>query len=598
MKLPLKVSWPRFVVALAIGLAVWALRVAVVGDLGTSIPFWDQWDREGLVVYEPWLEGHLTWHAIFEPHLEHRIVWTHLWNLGLLTLCGQWDPMVQMVAQALFPALVAGCCVWGLLECRSDWVWRTVVIGGAVVTFGFPFADANILWGFQSQFELLVGLSFAVCAGASLAWKNSTWVWLTLLAGLAAPLAMGAGALAGPIILTTTALVMVADRSIARRSVEMITVGVACSIWGLFLRSGSTVMAYARAKSISMFLLVWMRTLAWPNYRIPWFAALSCLPVLLLVIQVVRGKKPRRSHELFLIGVTVWAIGCAAGGAWTRGGFDRFPPSRYFEFLSPLSWVNFLALVLIVEGAWKGASRRWRIAAGGLAIIWIGSTVAGDVNILRYFFRARRPAIQELAGQQFDAVNRVLSGAPISVMVQAGLHPSAINLERIMGSRVLAPILPPELQRPPANLTQGNVIAANLTGGPHGLHWLSGEFDVGMPAMIMFVRGEPAGTKFALLDRVSGTKESFKPSGRHIGDWAEWLVRSGRGLRQLSVKTDVATADITFVVPRPVSALGYWIRRASAQSIFWIGGAVICLAVALVAAPALVDEEAANDASH
>ncbi len=409
---------------------------------------------------------------------------------------------------------------------------------------------------------------------------------------------MGAGALAGPIVLTIAGLVMLSERRVSRRSAGMIAIGAICCVWGLLLRSGSTVMAFAKAESISMFLLVWIRTLAWPNYRTPWFAGLSCLPILLLVIRLVRGKKRPQPHELFLVGLAVWAAGCAAGGAWTRGGVDRFPPSRYFEFLSPLSWVNLLALGLILGNSWTSQARQWRTMMAGVAVLWLGAALVGDVGLLERFFRVQRPATQQLAGREFDAVNRVLSGEPARVMAQAGLHPSAVILEKIMGSSVLAPILPPELQRPPANLTRENVLAANLRGGPHGLHWLSGEFDAGMPAMIMFVRGDAADTRFSLLDQASGAKEFFKPSGRHIGDWAEWLVRGGRGLHQLNVETDTAAADVIFVVPRPVSTLGYWVRRGSARSILWISVAIIFMAIAGVAASRLVDDKTGNDASR
>ncbi|HEY4246040.1 MAG TPA: hypothetical protein VGM64_04235 [Lacunisphaera sp.] len=571
------------VVPILIGLAVFVLRVALVGSLGTGIPYWDQWDREGLVIYEPWIDGTFSWHAIFAPHLEHHIVWTHLWNLGLLELCGQWDPIVQMVAQAIFPALTAGLAVRVLLDLRMGWVWRTTVIVGALVAFGFPFAYENILWGFQSSFGILVLLSFGVVATASRAWSTGQW-WLPLLVGMAAPLAMGAGALAGPLIVGLTLLVIVSERKTSAFNLTMLAGGIACFLWGILLRPEAPVMEFARVKSILSFFSIWVTALAWPNCRIGWLCALACLPIFLLTIQIVRRGVQPRQEELFIIGVGIWAIGCAAGGAWSRGGVEAIPASRYADFLAPLAWSNLLALALVVHHWSTQYNRSSRTMGIVLAAVWIGVAGYGGLRLLDDFFRTERPKLEATAARRFEAVNSVLNGGPVTAMTGVGLDPDPRILSQVMNSPSLASVLPPELQRPPVGITPDKILAAGLPGPHDDWRWLSGKFAVRTRAMVVFVRGDATRLKLALVDEGSGSKNYFAASGRYIGEWAEWLAQTGPGLHRINGEAMAGPGEIAIMMPRPLSLIGYWARWGSAHAAWLIGLAAVCVTLGLVAA--------------
>ena len=581
MKSVFKPWCARLVAACAIALAVWALRVALVGELGTGIPFWDQWDREGLIIYEPWLQGQLSWRAIFEPHLEHRIVWTHLWNLGIFELCGQWDPMVQMVAQALIPAVTAGFCVWGLLAARMEWYWRGAVLLGALIAFGAPYAFSNCLWGFQSQFGFLVALSLLGCAATAFAWRQTRYRWLALLAGLAAPLAMGAGALAGPVIIVLTIVVILTGKKLSRASGQMLVIGVICFLWGGLWRSDSTVMLFARVESMARFGQVWMAALAWPNCQISWLAVLAGLPVALLVVQVVRREITAQPHVLFLIGMAVWAAGCAAGGAWTRGGVDPTPPSRYCDFLTLWCWANLLSLVLVVRSWLERSQAQWRILALVLASAWGGATLYGGVSLLEEFFIFQRPAIQASSGRHLEAVNSVLGGSSVAVMIGAGLQNRPEVIAKVMTSQILAPFLPPELQSPPRDITADGELAMGVDGPHAEWKWQSGIFSVRKSAMLMLVRGETDGLQLTLVDCSDQSKISFHPSGRHIGEWSEWLARTAPGPHQVRIEAGPSSGALAFIHPRPVSAPGYWMRSGILNFRWLCGAAVLCLALAL-----------------
>jgi len=569
----------RLVAACAIGLAVWALRVALIGDLGTGIPYMDQWYREGLVVYEPWLQGRLPWRVIFEPHLEHRIVWTNLWNLGLLELCGQWEPMVQMVAQAGITAVTAAFCVWILLPAQTEWYWRAAVLAGAVLAFGASLAYENILWGFQSQFGFFVMLSLLGCAATARAWQHGRYAGLALVAGLAAPLAMGAGALVGPIIVILAILVMASERKVSSRSGGMLAIGMVCLFWGLLLRSDSPSTVYAHAKSFGQFLRVWAAAGAWPNSPIPWLAALACLPIILLTVQILRKGVRPQDHELFICGVFFWAMASAAGGAWLRGALGPVLPARYRDILALLCWVNGLALVMVLSHWWEQGKRRYRFLGVGIAMAWSCFAIYGGAKVLDHFSKVDRPAWQKSSAEQFEEANSILEGLADSGFAVSKPGKGFFPPEKVLASRVLAPFLPPEIQVPFKGITPINAFAVGQADANQWV-WQSECFEAKVKAMIMFVRGDGKELQLMLENQTNGSRMEFAPSGRRIGDLSEWLVRTTPGRYRVCIRTGAVKGELVVTLPRPLSIASYWVRKGAAEGVRLVEFAGICLAVA------------------
>ena len=96
-------AWLVALLLVILGAKLWIIQV-----YGSPLPYWDQWD-EAKLVFKPWLEGHLTWGALFAAHNEHRIVFTRLLDLLELRLNGQWDPELQNGGQR---AAARGVCLW------------------------------------------------------------------------------------------------------------------------------------------------------------------------------------------------------------------------------------------------------------------------------------------------------------------------------------------------------------------------------------------------------------------------------------------------------------------------------------------------------
>ena len=101
-------AWLAAFFLVALGAKLWTIQL-----WATNLPYWDQWD-EARLLFQPWLDGTLSWQNFFIPHNEHRIVFTRLLDLIEVQLNGQWDIYLQTVVNAVIH-LAYGCGVATLL---------------------------------------------------------------------------------------------------------------------------------------------------------------------------------------------------------------------------------------------------------------------------------------------------------------------------------------------------------------------------------------------------------------------------------------------------------------------------------------------------
>ncbi|MEO6876793.1 MAG: hypothetical protein ABI222_18435, partial [Opitutaceae bacterium] len=184
---------------------VLAAQLFLVARAGTDIPYQDAWDVEGNRLYPTWLDG--SWHAadLFKAHNEHRILWTRILDIALFQANGQWDPLVQLAANAVVRAL--GAALLASLLARGLGVRGAWLVGAGVVLAYLPHvAWMNALWAFQSSvyFVLLFSMAALALLGDP---ARTPWRLLAGLgAGVAALLAMGAGAFVPVTLLGLAAL--------------------------------------------------------------------------------------------------------------------------------------------------------------------------------------------------------------------------------------------------------------------------------------------------------------------------------------------------------------------------------------------------------
>src|SRR5688572_10572286 len=146
----------RLGLAVCLFLVIWAAKLVTIDRFGSDLPYWDQWAKEGDLMFVPWLERGEFWGPLVLPHSEHRIAPTLALNLFLVLAGGQWDARVQCVVNAaLHAAIGAGLLLWALRRFSLRWA----LAGGAVLLalIALPMSPDNIIRGFQSQYYFAMG---------------------------------------------------------------------------------------------------------------------------------------------------------------------------------------------------------------------------------------------------------------------------------------------------------------------------------------------------------------------------------------------------------------------------------------------------------
>jgi hypothetical protein len=438
-------GWPAAVFA-GVLVAQWVL-VAVAG---TDIPFHDQWNIEGQWLYPAWRDGSIRAAEFFQPFNEHRILWTHLLNLGLFTLNGQWDPLVQQSVGAMLRALVAaGLAAMVMRASRCGAVGSGLIAATVTVAFLPHLAWHNALWGFQSHvyFSLLFALVTLGLLGAE---EVSGWRrWVGLAAGGAALLAMGAGAF-GPVAL----LGLAAVRAIERRRIDAAwwrgvwPAGVLLAA-AVALRVDLGDQAKLHAATVGDFFNAFGRALAWPHTAAPWAAVVMNAPIAWLVgARLARRRRAAAGEDLVLL-LGGWAIVSGAAAAWARGGGGEFwagVPSRYGDFLVLLPLANLWCVVTLAgeAGARWRASGRWVAIGWGafLAIGWLGLSVEMMQRIILPRMRDREAPVRLAVAFQRTGDAAVFAGQPRLLVP----HPNPASVRTVLDDPRMRGALPPSLQ--------------------------------------------------------------------------------------------------------------------------------------------------------
>ena len=447
-KNPARPVWPW---AVAAGLVVLAAQGWLVARAGTDIPYLDQWDVEGRWLYPAWRDGTLRLGALFHAYNGHRIVWTHLLNLLLFALNGQWDPLLQMAAGAGLHALAAGFLVRELAG-GVRWKVQGCLAAGVAGAFLPLAAWHNALWGFQSQayFALLFSLMALAWLGA--ADPSPLRLLAGLAAGLAAMLSMGAGELV-PVALLGLAVLRVAEK----RRME----GAWRGAWpGLVLLAVAVALVESvpadrglealQPHSLAEFSTAFARALAWPHVDQPLAALVLNLPLLLVASgRIIRRRQPRVGEDFVLL-LGGWAVANALAMAWARGGDGEFQagvvPSRYVDFLVLLPLANaWCAIALAAE-----ATGQWLARARVLAVVWVGFLFIGWLGLSLDMWRGIvRPRIRDRLAPVRLAVAFQASGDATVFAGQPRLyvpHPNPESILTVLHDPRMLGRLPPSFQ--------------------------------------------------------------------------------------------------------------------------------------------------------
>ena len=430
---------------------VLAAQLWLVAAAGNDIPFYDQWGVEGSWLYPAWRTGQLGLLDLFRLHNEHRIFWTHLLNLGLFELNGQWDPLVQIGVGAGVHALVAATLTTFLTKSLTP--GRAYLVVGAIAVVCLPIAGwHNALWGFQSQvyFSILFGVP-------ALAWLPRVETrWRGAVCAVAAMLAMGSGGLLPLALLVLLGLRLVESRPPCAEWKTELVVLLVFLVGILAGQSEAGHGAPLQAASMSDFFGAWLRLLAWPHAERPLASLVMNLPLALVVGGRLAGRRRSVAGENLAVALGLWAVIIAAAAAWRRGGGEELSngvPSRYVDFLVLLLLANFWCLLQLAAES----QRRIRLAAFVWAFFvligWSGFSVEMWQRVVRPLAIRREQSAQLMRNFQQTRDPAVFAGQPRLLVP----HPTLGSMEVVLDDPRMNGALPPSLQpeKPMGPLSRG-----------------------------------------------------------------------------------------------------------------------------------------------
>ena len=441
---------------LALFLTVLGAKLWVIRVYGSAVPFWDQWDEARLFI-KPWLEGRLPWGAWFAAHNEHRIFFTRLLDMLVLWLNQQWDPILQMIVNAVLHAGYACGLAYAL------WRFTGRKSGGLICFllmpfFALPFAAENTLHGFQSQMYFLNIFAVITIVGLGFGAPGSGWWWFGLAAAFLSIFTMASGFLAAVAVIGLTGLRMLRARGTNRRHWITFTGCLAVVVAGLVLNVSVPGHKPYQANSPIMFWEVLVDFLAWPfgdHSVMAWFV---CLPLLITCVVYFQaaGKSPQAAE--LVLSLALWSFLQMAALAYGRAhGISN----RYLDITCTLALASLASLFVLAENLEYRRLSRPFLAI--VAVLWVGVLFAGLWQTARGLMGTgadrTRGHYMELTRQwtlkEEDNLRAFLATDNLRYLTnQPGLaipYPDGIGLANMLRDPSLQRILPPEC-RPPLKL--------------------------------------------------------------------------------------------------------------------------------------------------
>ena len=416
-------------------------RAAVINHAGNPTPYLDEWDGGAANLLRPFLQNTLTVGDLFRAHNEHVIFFTRVLTLGIFTLSGYWDVILQMIVNAILDAATVVAASYALSRpLRGGWAMAAMVVSALINAL--PLSCDNILLGFETHFYLLVAFSlaslwFMADSGAwSLRWAAG------FLFALASFLCMASGALT---LAAATGLHLL-QAGCGRRAGAREWLGIAASAGATVLLAGLIPHAPSsdayRAQSLTQFLSAVFELMSWPApLGLGWLMA---LPSALFCLRTLADRPPLRDPRWFNVAAFGWILTQFA--AFAAGRAVTPIQNRYLDTLLMGVAVNITsAFWLVGSGAASGRRQFWRSAALALWLVVVAASFVHTTRALPGWVETRRGAaeVQERNLRNYLARGdpSFLGGVPMADIP----YPDSTRLRELLDTPEIRAALPPDL---------------------------------------------------------------------------------------------------------------------------------------------------------
>lgn len=574
---------------------VWGSKLNLINAFASDVPFWDQWDFEGLL-YPAVLGGTLDPSILFQPHNEHRPLFTRLLSIMLLKLNGQWDPIVVMVVDSLLYSLIlTGLCLvlWHLAGRRNLPV-LCIMIGIIGV---LHFSWENTLGGMHSCFYFMLGFSVLAIV-LLLCSRPFTIAWFFgLAATLFGQFSLSTGFLAPFAVACVLLFNCISGTQKLKESSSAIVVLIAVAILEYQLAPVSHKALFARLDLVGFFR-IYGNIAAWP-FRHWALAAIVWSPFAILIRKQFRAKGTSRLTQV-LLALGIWALLQAVPIAWYRGS----SASRYRDIHAVGLLAN-LIITFYLFAAHRSLSNHsfWHRRA-----IWLGTAILVFCTAMSALHFKESTSIlnkRHFSGiQEVNTARYVLTGDPSSLVGQPQFHIpflSADYLMTILADPALRKVLPAGIRAPlaiePAESLgfSPGAIPPDLPVLPHRSVLGSWSADKGVPRSEYLSNPISSSFQWLVFDIAGGgpgiSLEILPSGGRAIpinldgqsSGWKEVVVEAPRAPFRLHASDGSGHEGwLAFSLPRELAGGGYYIRRILSGNLFVLAFGMISLLAGLI----------------
>ena len=439
--------WKLFVIvagaAVVLGVKLWLIATS-----GNIVPYWDQWDGEAAVLFKPFLDGTLQFSTLVGPHNEHRILWTRLIALALLKINGTWDPILEMAVNAVIHACTIGILL-AMLARVLDAAAVLCMVLFSMLVLSVPFGWENLLWGFQSQFYILILLGFLslyfLCESA--AWSPRWWIG-TILA-ICAYFSIASGALTLPAFIS----IAIVQFATGQRSGYREWGGLAChcALVAIFV-AGIPVLPYhevLKPHSVRQLYEGIVQAASWPLAADNWSTASRAVgticiyaPAIVLFLRLLRERTGIGDRRWLLVACAAWValqiIALALGRSVV------IMSSRYLDIFVTATIVNVACLIYLTQSAPLGALRQKTYLL--VTTVWIAAMLIGVTQNATDKLPPELSHWRDRRVSQGENLKRFLASGNIEDLANKPIpYPDAARLQSLASDPVIRAILPGEL---------------------------------------------------------------------------------------------------------------------------------------------------------
>jgi hypothetical protein len=434
--------------ALGITLCIAFARALYVSLYSAEIPFWDQWDELNQIL-APWQDGSWQHSALFAPHQEHRILFTRLFGMLLITLDGGvWSNLVEAYANTLIYAGTLALFYVLAVRGATDHATRWILLCATIALGCLPFDWENSLVGFQNQFYVMCGFAIAMVGVASFRAPALSTFWLLCALATAGLFTMASGLLAATAVVAVIAMHCWREPMRPAYVMAVITAMAIAMACGLLLLPHISATSQLKAHGIADHAGAFMTALIWPLQPLALkrslFVFVLWSPSLVWLGRFLLFRKAT-DREIFAAGIAAWVLLQAVAIAHTRGHGMTILPSRYMDITAIGLLANLaLAMHLLREGKPRSVPRLLGTAC-----------VAVAMALITLVFIKRTPGDMAAMQQRHDFslvqtyyTRSYLSSGNPDYLQHAPLaipYPNAQRLQLFLDTPSIRELLPPSL---------------------------------------------------------------------------------------------------------------------------------------------------------